>query len=85
MRSLACLCRAAWLTRLRRSYIYRAQDSPRYFLGHAVVIGFVTMTLVLAIFMLWYLGKKNRERAAEIRARGHDWTAEEKESCKYAL
>jgi hypothetical protein len=49
------------------SNFYRAKDSPRYILGHALEIGFVTMGMVAtALFALigWRINKK-RESLCE--------------------
>ncbi|BGP15735.1 hypothetical protein JCM10213v2_003724 [Rhodosporidiobolus nylandii] len=44
------------------SVIYRTQDSPRYFLGHGIGLGFAAMSLLLSTFMFFYLRAENARR-----------------------
>ena len=47
------------------SNFYRAKDSPRYILGHALEIGFVTMGMIVAsLFALigWRINKDRQKR-----------------------
>jgi hypothetical protein len=46
------------------SYIYRSTDAPRFTSGHAILIGFQTMSLVLSCFMTLYLRRENSRRHA---------------------
>ena len=46
------------------SYIYRSTDAPKFTSGHAILIGFQTMSLVLSIFMTLYLRRENSRRHA---------------------
>ncbi|WWD17598.1 hypothetical protein CI109_102039 [Kwoniella shandongensis] len=61
------------------SFIYRAKDKPRYFLGHGVVIGFVAMTFFLTCILMLILSRKNAKRLAIAEARnGRPWSETEK-------
>lgn len=44
------------------SFIYRAQDSPRYFLGHGVVLGVTVMAVVLTFGLAAYMKKSNSNK-----------------------
>ncbi|KAK5046504.1 hypothetical protein LTR84_008307 [Exophiala bonariae] len=44
------------------SFIYRNQDKPRYLVGHGVIIGFISMTLILTVFQYFVLSAINRRR-----------------------
>jgi hypothetical protein len=47
------------------SNFYRAKDSPRYILGHALEIGFVTMGMIVTtLFALigWRINKDRQKR-----------------------
>jgi hypothetical protein len=46
------------------AYIYRSTDAPKFTSGHAILIGFQTMSLVLSIFMTLYLRRENSRRDA---------------------
>ena len=46
------------------AYIYRSTDAPRFTSGHAILIGFQTMSLVLSVFMTLYLRRENSRRDA---------------------
>ncbi|KAK3669545.1 hypothetical protein LTR78_010545 [Recurvomyces mirabilis] len=62
------------------SYIYRTQDAPRYFSGHGSLIGLVTMSTCLSVFMTLYMRKENERRDAAHKApeqyTEHERTAE---------
>jgi len=45
-------------------FCYRSKDGPRYFQGHGLLLGTITMSLVLSIFMTLYLGRENARRDA---------------------
>ena len=46
------------------AYIYRSTDGPRFVSGHASLIGFQCMSLVLSTFMTLYLRRENKRRDA---------------------
>lgn len=46
------------------AYIYRPADSPRYLSGHGTLIGLITMSTCLSIFMTLYLRRENKRRDA---------------------
>jgi len=51
-------------------FSFRSKDAPRYFSGHGLLIGTVTMSLALCLFMHTYLKRENARRDAEMIARG---------------
>ncbi|KAG8781875.1 hypothetical protein FRC12_021443 [Ceratobasidium sp. 428] len=44
------------------SFVYRAVDSPRYHLGHGVVIGVLCMSWVASLIMMFVYKKQNRDK-----------------------
>ncbi|KAF9553590.1 MFS general substrate transporter [Agrocybe pediades] len=52
------------------SFAYRSVDSPRYFSGHGLLIGTVSMSLVLSVVMHIYLKRENARRDETMRANG---------------
>lgn len=59
------------------SFVYRSKDAPRYFLGHGVIMGFLTLSLVLVIVQFFALSAINRKRDAENRS-PNEYTIEQK-------
>jgi hypothetical protein len=51
-------------------FSFRAKDAPRYLSGHGLLIGTVTMSLVLSIFMTIYLRTENAKRDRAMMAQG---------------
>jgi len=51
-------------------FSFRSKDAPRYFSGHGLLIGMVTMSLVLSVFMHLYLKRENARRDAELASQG---------------
>ena len=51
-------------------FSFRTKDAPRYFSGHGLLIGMVTMSLSLCVFMHTYLKRENARRDAAMIARG---------------
>lgn len=51
-------------------FSFRAKDAPRYFSGHGLLIGTITMSMILCIFMNIYLGRENARRDAAMSAQG---------------
>jgi MFS family permease len=51
-------------------FSYRSHDAPRYFPGHGLLIGTVTMSLVLSFIMHTYLVRENARRDTEMAAKG---------------
>lgn len=41
------------------SFIYRPQDSPRYKLGHGVILGATAMSIMLTLALTWYMKRCN--------------------------
>jgi MFS family permease len=58
-------------------FIYRSQDSPRYLVGHGTLVGTITMSLCLSLFMTWWLRRENRRRDLAHRNPSH-YSLEEK-------
>lgn len=44
------------------SNVYRAKDAPRYILGHAVQLGYISMTFICTSAMILLLRSENRRR-----------------------
>ncbi|BGP20796.1 hypothetical protein JCM10213_008933 [Rhodosporidiobolus nylandii] len=54
------------LAALASTNVFRTQDSPEYYLGHGVVLGFVCLGLVCAPTYAALLARQNRKKAAEL-------------------
>lgn len=52
------------------SFSFRAVDEPRYFSGHGLLIGMITMALSLSLFMHLYLKRENARRDEAMQAKG---------------
>lgn len=50
------------------SFIYRTQDKPHYRVGHGTLIGTLTMSTILSVFMTVYLRRENARRDREYKA-----------------
>ncbi|KAK5998874.1 putative transporter [Cladobotryum mycophilum] len=48
------------------SNFYRQTDSPRYILGHALELGFITLGIVAAFILIFCYSKINRKREREL-------------------
>ncbi|KAI3337566.1 MFS general substrate transporter [Xylariaceae sp. AK1471] len=60
------------------SNFYRGKDSPRYVLGHALEIGFVSVGIIAAFILILGYTRINKKRAKIVGERGHSqFTAEE--------
>lgn len=51
------------------SFAYRSAEGPRYFAGHGLLIGTLTMSTILCIFMHIYLKRENARKDEELRQR----------------
>ena len=63
------------------AFIYLTKDGPRFIPGHAALVGCLTMSLVLSIFMHIYLRRENARRdrlALENNLQPEDYTEEQK-------
>lgn len=49
-------------------FIYLSKDSPHFRQGHGILIGMITMSTALSIFMTLYLRRENRRRDAEYKS-----------------
>ncbi|GAA6034444.1 hypothetical protein JCM8097_002728 [Rhodosporidiobolus ruineniae] len=47
------------------AFVYRTEDAPRYILGHAVMAGFLGMTMILSTGIYLYLRRENARRDAK--------------------
>lgn len=64
-------------------FCYRSKDGPRYFQGHGLLLGTITMSLCLSIFMTLYLSKENARRDALMKEQNmtlDDYTDEMKDA-----
>jgi len=51
-------------------FSFRPHDAPRYFHGHGMLIGLVSMSMFLCIFMHYYLIAENARRDEAMKAKG---------------
>ncbi|KAF5355128.1 hypothetical protein D9756_005715 [Leucocoprinus leucothites] len=51
-------------------FTFRSSDAPRYFAGYGLLIGTLTMSTVLSLFMHVHLIRENARRDAEMETRG---------------
>jgi hypothetical protein len=58
-------------------FIYLSKDSPKFTKGHAILIGLLTMSTCLQVFMTFYLRRENARRDAEYKA-PDQYTTEDK-------
>lgn len=49
-------------------FLYRAKDKPMYYPGHGTLIATEAMSLVLCVFMTFYLRRENARRDHEHKA-----------------
>jgi len=59
------------------AYLYLARDAPRYIPGHATLLAFQCMAMLLAICMTTYLRRENARRDREYKPPS-EYTEEEK-------
>lgn len=61
------------------SYIYPQTDAPHYIMGHSLAMGFLFMTAVTAVFLIFLFKHKNKKLDEERRqaaAEGRDIVAD---------
>lgn len=51
-------------------FSFRPHDAPRYFAGHGLLIGTVSMSMILCIIMHIYLVNENKRRDGEMAVKG---------------
>ena len=44
------------------SQLYRAEDTPRYILGHSVALAYTVVSILTTLFTWWYLHRQNKKR-----------------------
>lgn len=49
------------------SFVYLSKDSPQFVRGHAILIGFLSMSTILATFMTVWLRRENARRDREYK------------------
>ncbi|KXN82652.1 hypothetical protein AN958_02329 [Leucoagaricus sp. SymC.cos] len=52
------------------AFSFRSTDAPRYFSGHGLLIGSITMSAILSVIMHVYLVRENARRDTEMEAQG---------------
>lgn len=52
------------------SFVYRAQDAPRYKLGHDVILSTLCMAFAGSAFMVWNLSRLNKLKEEQCKAEG---------------
>jgi len=60
------------------SFVYLKKDSPKFHTGHFILLGLMSMSLLLQVFMTIYLRRENARRDAEYK-RPEEYTSAEKE------
>jgi MFS family permease len=60
------------------SFLFPAEDGPRFMKGHGVCIGFSLLLSLTGVFWWFYAGYANKKKTQRNLARGREWTAEEK-------
>lgn len=58
-------------------FVFRQADAPRYMSGHLALVGTLSMSLVLSIFMTIYLRRENTRRDVKHKPLA-EYTYEEK-------
>jgi hypothetical protein len=58
-------------------FAYRSVEGPRYFAGHGLLIGTVSMSFILSLFMHTYLKRENARRDALHHATAGDMPLQE--------
>jgi hypothetical protein len=53
------------------SNFYRANDKPKYILGHALEIGFVSLGMIAVLVLRWNYARINAQRDREGNEKGH--------------
>jgi hypothetical protein len=71
------MCNSGNIGGVISGFIYLPADSPRFVKGHSIIIGFLTMSTFLSIFMTTYLRRENRRRDREYKSPA-DYTTEER-------
>ena len=61
------------------SFIYRSTDAPHFYVGHGTLIGTLSMSTCLCIFMTLYLRWENTRRDRENTKKPEEYTNDEKE------
>ncbi|KAF7510462.1 hypothetical protein GJ744_006741 [Endocarpon pusillum] len=69
------------------AFVYQSKYGPRFFNGHGILIGTITMSFVLSTFMTIYLRRENARRDKEAAALGKmtldDYTQEQKDEQRH--
>lgn len=64
-------------------FAYRSSEAPRFYSGHGLLIGTITMSTILSLFMHLYLVRENKRRDAFTQSKGltlDDYTEDMKEA-----
>lgn len=60
------------------SFLFPAEDKPRFIKGHAVCVAFSLLLSLTGVFWWFYAGWANRQKEARNALREHPWTVEER-------
>ncbi|KAK6209132.1 hypothetical protein LQW54_006586 [Pestalotiopsis sp. IQ-011] len=60
------------------SNFYRARDSPRYILGHALELGFISVGIIAALIQVFAYAAINKKRARQLQAGGDQMVQDQK-------
>lgn len=66
------------------SFLFPAEDKPRFIKGHSVCIAFSCLLSLTGVFWWFYAGWANARKEARNAARGKPWTEEEKKELEDA-
>jgi MFS family permease len=59
--------------------LYRAEDTPRYTVGHSVALGYLVLNILVTLTIYWYNTKQNKKREAleTVNHEGRQWNGDE--------
>lgn len=60
------------------SNFYRARDSPRYILGHALELGFISLGIIAALIQVFAYAAINKKRARQLQEGGDQMIQDQK-------
>jgi hypothetical protein len=64
------------------SNFYRQKDGPRYILGHALELGFISAGIIAALILIFSYSRINKSRERRMAAGEHETVSEEELSAR---